>query len=41
MNNYRLNLTNDEVYRLVINVVQVEISKEELHHYLEDAVTNY
>lgn len=41
VNNYRLNLTNDEAYRLVINVVQAEISKEELHHYLEDAVTNY
>ncbi|MFB2836006.1 type II toxin-antitoxin system death-on-curing family toxin [Floridanema evergladense] len=38
VNNYYLNLTNEQAYNLVLQVVQGEISKSELANYLQQSV---
>lgn len=38
LNNYYLNLTNEQAYNLVLQVVQGEISKAELTNYLQQSV---
>ncbi|MBD2465095.1 type II toxin-antitoxin system death-on-curing family toxin [Oscillatoria sp. FACHB-1407] len=41
LNGYRLRLTNDQAYELVLQVVQGDIGKEELANYLEQAIGNF
>lgn len=40
LNGYRLTLTDDQTYELVLQVVQGDIGKEELANYLEQAIRN-
>ncbi|NJO75777.1 MAG: type II toxin-antitoxin system death-on-curing family toxin [Leptolyngbyaceae cyanobacterium RM1_406_9] len=38
LNGYRLNLSNDQAYQLVLDVVQKALSKEDLCDYLEQQI---
>lgn len=38
LNGYRLNLSNDQAYQLVLDVVQKALSKESLCDYLEQGI---
>ncbi|MBD2043395.1 type II toxin-antitoxin system death-on-curing family toxin [Microcoleus sp. FACHB-672] len=40
LNRYSLNLTNDQAYDLVIQVVQSEMSEAELGNFLEEAISS-
>jgi death-on-curing protein len=40
VNGYRLNLTNDDAYELVLRVVQGDLNKEALSEYLATVVVN-
>jgi prophage maintenance system killer protein len=37
-NGYRLNLSNDQSYQLVLDVVQKALSKEDLWNYLQQQI---